>query len=67
MRTAIGCALLEELLDKDFRAYFPRVQDEVNKGRMRFLDTLRMCWFDDCSGPNYESAQAYVRRTRGGD
>ena len=63
MRSAIACVLLEHLLDTDFDRYFSRVQDEVRRGRLRFLDTLAMCWFDD-HGPNYERAQRYVRRVR---
>jgi hypothetical protein len=64
MRSAIGCGLLEHLLDDHFEVYFPRVQAEILRGRHRFIETLAMCWFDDCSGPNFLSARSFVKEQR---
>ncbi len=62
MQSAIACVLLEELLDVNFERYYRKVRDEVGKGRLRFMETLSMCWFDDCEGPNYKRAQRYLTR-----
>lgn len=65
MRAAIGCVLLEHLLDKYFEWFFPLAQDQVRRGRHRFLDTIRMCWFNN-RGANYEHAQRWIEEARRG-
>jgi hypothetical protein len=65
MRSVIGCALLEELLDLDFEKYFRLSQDQVLNGRHRFLDTIAMCWFND-RGPNWQRTQDWIDEARKG-
>jgi hypothetical protein len=63
MRAAIACVLLEHLLDADFETYFPRVREEVQRGRSWMIKTLQMCWLD---GPNYQKARRFVRNANRG-
>ncbi len=66
MRTAIAVILLEHLLDYDFDKYFPKVKKEIQRGRLRFIDTLSLCAFDNISGLNYKKAQSFLKNaTRG--
>lgn len=43
LRTAIGCCMLEHLLEYHFATYFPRVR-ETALSSPRFAGTFRMCY-----------------------
>ena len=46
MRAAIGCCLLEHLLEvPHFDHYFPKVRTFAESASPHFLGTMRMCWF----------------------
>lgn len=67
LRAAVGCCLLEHLLEHHFEILFPRVQAAVRKSR-RFRDTLRQCyWMGDAARPRNARALdrlAGVKRPR---
>ena len=62
----LAVLLLEHLLDHDFANYFGKVREEILRGRHGFIETLKGCWFDRCSGLNYRKVQSFVKKARRG-
>jgi hypothetical protein len=63
LRMAIATILLEHLFESDFDRYFSLLQDEVAKGRLRFLDTLRSCWlFGPAAQDHKKRIDNYLRK-----
>ncbi len=60
MRTAVAVLLLEELLDWNFRKYFPRAKTRVIGGDRLFAETLSRCWVDRKHRPKIESLLSEV-------
>jgi len=46
LMSALGCVLLEELLQHDFDTYFPRLKRAVWNGLYNLQIILDMCWLD---------------------
>ncbi len=63
LQAALACVLLEELLQHDFDAYFPRLKREVWAGRSSLQGILRMCWLD-LSGRQRSQLDRFLERGR---
>lgn len=64
MRAAVATVLLEELLGRDFDAYFPRVKERVRGGDIRLADTLSMCWATGEAKSRWNKVENFLRRMK---
>lgn len=65
MRMAIATILLEHLFEYDFEHYFEKVREQIQNGRLRFIDTLEMCAFFD-QDDNERKVKSFLRNAKRG-